>query len=114
MADPAILKRLSLADHVLIHTLGYLSIEQPHETWEVFLRELDDVLPRVSMDHPRVAELAAAARALIEAGDDRARTAARGPAERLIGAWHQSRAAAAIEALRQADSEAKTGGKQDV
>lgn len=95
--------KLNLADQALIHLVGYLALEpQSHETWEALLRELSDVLPRVTRSIPKVAEMAVAAEAILIAQGERARTAARQKALPAVASFHRARAAAAIEALRSA------------
>lgn len=102
MADPDPRPRLSLADHALIHTLGYLAIEWPNPTWQTFLAELAAILPRVNRDIHAIADMATTAEALLSATKPSETTMFRDKARGLIGKFHQARAANAIDELRRA------------
>lgn len=69
MADPVeATAPLTLQDQILVNCLGYLCLE--HGDWaniEMTLVTLEEILPGVSLDHPRVGPLANAAEQMLRA-----------------------------------------------
>jgi len=99
MADAP--QKLSLADHAVIHLTAYLAMEWPNPTTAAFQRELVDVLPLANRAIPTVAAFALVADKIVSAVPGSAEASfARDRGARAAVAFHQARAAAAIDALR--------------
>lgn len=105
MADPADCDtfRLSLADLVLVHGVGFLAsdiISNP-ETRDPVLITLADVLSAVSVQHRVIDDLARAADLLIATASDARRFgAARSRASAAVAAFHRWRWSLAYDAWR--------------
>lgn len=103
MAEP---QKLSLADHAVIHLTAYLAAEWPQETWDAFKVELAEILPRANRAIPVVAAMAAVADLIVTVKTRSDLVGPRYQGWRATVGFHQSRAVAAIEALRAADETA--------
>lgn len=100
--------RLSSADHVLIHAVGWLvcnlMADDPDNA--VMLEAAREALPSVTRAHPVVARFAAAAEDILSAAPGRERSAARSRARGAVLYFHMRRAGDALEVFRRGNVDA--------